>query len=96
MEPACVTESACSLLTFGLLNHITPSHGGISVVVVLLPGDEVDLPEQLLLVMLQLARHRDGGARLLGSFCRYACEMDKQLVYGRKAKVGKVAVVKMW
>lgn len=44
--------------TFWFLNHITTAHGGISVVVVLFPGNEVDLPEQLLLVMLQLARHR--------------------------------------
>ena len=59
--PARSLFALCLLLTFGLLYHVTPSHGGIPVVVVLLPGDEIDLPEQFLLMVFQLAGHRNCG-----------------------------------
>lgn len=50
-------NSVVSVVVLGLLDHVTTNNFLVAMVVVLLPGDEVDLLEELLLVMLEFSDH---------------------------------------
>jgi hypothetical protein len=45
------------VVVFGFLDHVATDDLLVAMLVVLLPGDEVDLLEQLLLVMLEFSDH---------------------------------------
>jgi len=69
-EAMCqLTQRACQSVVFGVvvafLEAVSAYYGGIAVVAVRLVCVEVDLPQQLLLVVLELADH-DGGQRAEG------------------------------
>ena len=66
---AYAAYSVVFVVVFGFLYHVPPRYLMVTVVLVLFPGDEVDLLEQFLLVMLEFPDH---GLRYIvfGTMCR--------------------------